>query len=161
MIQKIGDGAPPRGLRLRLYRLPIVLYRLRLGRLLGGRFLLLRHTGRRTGRARQTVLEVVRHDTEARTWYVASGWGERSDWFRNVLARPEAEIEVSGRRWGVQARRLPIEDAEHELADYARRHPAAARMVARLAGYRIDGLPKDIEALARIIPMMAFQRRSA
>jgi hypothetical protein len=64
---------------------------------------------------------------------------------------------VAGRRWDVAARRLPVEKAQHELANYARRHPAAARMVARLAGYRIDGTPEDIEALARIIPMVAFR----
>jgi hypothetical protein len=40
------------------FRLPIYLYRLDLGRLLGHRFLLLVHQGRRSGLLRETALEV-------------------------------------------------------------------------------------------------------
>ena len=47
---------PPRTrLRRALFRAPIWLYRLGLGGLLGGRFLLLTHTGRTSGRPRQVV----------------------------------------------------------------------------------------------------------
>ena len=46
-----------------LVRAPIWLYRLGLGGLLGRRFLLLTYTGRKSGRPRQVVLEVVgRHE---------------------------------------------------------------------------------------------------
>ena len=57
-----------------LLRLPIWLYRLRLGWLLGGRFLLLNHTGRKTGLPRRTVLEIVHHDADNATLFVAAAW---------------------------------------------------------------------------------------
>ena len=53
---------PPRGLLRFLLRLPIWLYQLHLGFLLGHRFLLLTHTGRRSGLLRRTVVEVVSYD---------------------------------------------------------------------------------------------------
>ena len=44
-----------------LFRLPAILYRWRCGWLLGRRFLLLIHVGRRTGKLRRTVLEVIEY----------------------------------------------------------------------------------------------------
>ena len=44
-----------------LFRLPVYLYRCHCGGLLGHRFLLLIHRGRRTGRRYETVLEVMEY----------------------------------------------------------------------------------------------------
>jgi deazaflavin-dependent oxidoreductase (nitroreductase family) len=68
------------------------------GGILGGRFLLLEHIGRKSGRTRQTVLEVVGHDAESGRYVVASGWGTRSDWFQNVERGPRVTVQV-GRHW--------------------------------------------------------------
>lgn len=149
----------PRGLLRSLVRLPIILYRARLGWLLGNRFLMLTHTGRVSGLPRQVVLEVVRHDQEADTFVVASAWGERSDWYRNLVQTPEASITVGRRRLDVIAERLSSEDAADELADYARRYPAAARSLARLMGYPIENVKTDFPALSRQVPLVAFRPR--
>jgi hypothetical protein len=61
------------------FRLPIYLYRLNLGWLLGHRFLLLVHRGRRSGLRRETVLEVVRYNPATKESVVLSAWGERAD----------------------------------------------------------------------------------
>ena len=45
---------PPTGLARVFFRAPITLYRLHLGRLLGGRFLLLNHVGRVSHQPRQS-----------------------------------------------------------------------------------------------------------
>jgi deazaflavin-dependent oxidoreductase (nitroreductase family) len=87
----------PSGLLRLLLRAPIALYRMGLGGLLGGRFLLLSHVGRKTGKTRQALVEVMRHDQESDRYIVASGWGERSDWLRNVQRAPEVTL-VVGRR---------------------------------------------------------------
>jgi hypothetical protein len=62
MPARLSETHPPRGLLRLALRLPIWLYRWRLGWLLGDRFLLLTHTGRKSGLPRQVVLEVVHHD---------------------------------------------------------------------------------------------------
>ena len=149
-MKKLRDVERPRGLRRLLYRLPIAFYRVGLGRLLGGRFLLLEHRGRRSGATRRTVLEVLRRDAASETWYVASGWGERADWYRNLRHDPRAGIRVGSRRVRVEARLLSSEEGEREVLRYGRDHPRAARGVARLLGYEIDGSDADLRALAAL-----------
>ena len=62
------------------FRLPIPLYRARLGSLLGRRFVLINHIGRRTGQQRQVVVEVVERDPQTGAVTVAAGFGKRTDW---------------------------------------------------------------------------------
>ncbi|RPI28328.1 MAG: hypothetical protein EHM70_16815 [Chloroflexota bacterium] len=45
-----------------IFKLPLVLYRLRLGWLLDHRFMQLTHVGRRSGKVRRTVLVVLSFD---------------------------------------------------------------------------------------------------
>jgi deazaflavin-dependent oxidoreductase (nitroreductase family) len=91
--------ARPHG-RLRLgFKLPIALYRARLGRLLGHRFLPLTHRGRKSGKIYQTVLEVVHYDPATRESAALSAWGERADWYQNIVARPAIEVQTGGDRY--------------------------------------------------------------
>ena len=158
MVEKIKDVTPPRGLARLGFRLPIWLYRLGLGGLLGTRFLLLSHTGRKTGWVRQTVLEVVRYDRAATTFIVAAGFGSGSDWYRNIRANPWVTVQCGRRRWKMVADFLSPEQAGEELLDYARRHPVAMRELARFMGYRLDGSPAGIRALGQVLAMVAFRR---
>lgn len=128
-----------------------------MGWLLGHRFVLLTHTGRKSGLARQTVLEIVRYDDVSGACVVASGWGVRSDWVRNVTDHPKIIIQVNNRRTQAVATRLLPEQGARELADYARRHPAALRELAAFMGYRLDGTAEDILDLGRIVPMFIFE----
>jgi deazaflavin-dependent oxidoreductase (nitroreductase family) len=89
MLEEIADHKPPRGFSRLLWRMPNWLFRLRVNRVLGERFLLLHHIGRKSGLYHENVLEVVRHDKASDTYYVALGWGDKSDWFRNVPKMPE------------------------------------------------------------------------
>ena len=89
----ISRPGPLTGLSRTLWRLPILLYRCGLGRLLGQRVMLLTHTGRVSGRPRRAVIEVVQHDEQG--YLAASGFGPRADWYRNVVANPDATIQGS------------------------------------------------------------------
>lgn len=108
-----------------LMRAPVALYRARLGFLLGSRTLMLEHIGRTSGARRYVVLEVVGHPAPD-TYVVASGFGERSQWYRNLMARPRARISVAGRGpRPATARRLPAAEADAALAAYVSRYPRA------------------------------------
>lgn len=161
MVEKVKDVQPPRGLARLAYRLPTWFYRLGLGGLLGTRFLLLSHTGRKSGQERQTVLEVVRYDKETTTFVVAAGFGPRSDWYRNIRANPQVTIDCGRRRWEMTARFLTPGEAGEEMLDYARRHPRALRELARFMGYHLDGSQTDIRALGEMLAMVAFQPRES
>ena len=123
-----GRSRPTGALRL-AFRLPIYLYRLGLGQLLGHRFMLLTHRGRRSGRVYQTALEGVRYDPSLRETVVASGWGERSDWYRNLKAHPALEIRTGRERYAPEQRFLTPEEVYREIVDYERLHPWAVRIV--------------------------------
>jgi deazaflavin-dependent oxidoreductase (nitroreductase family) len=141
-------------------RAPIKLYDWGLGSLLGGRFLLVHHVGRKSGKPRKNVLEVVKHDTERDVYYVAVGFGEKSDWFKNLQKNPDTTIEARRRRLDVRARVLDEEEGGALMADYAKRHPTAARKLMQYCGYEVDGSDADYREVARIgLHFVAFEPR--
>jgi deazaflavin-dependent oxidoreductase (nitroreductase family) len=156
-----GRPAPPSGALLALLRLPAILFRLRLDRLLGHRFLLLVTTGRRTGLRREAVLEVLRYDRTAREAVVVAGWGPETGWFRNLEAGSVREVAIAGRRF-VPAWRLlgPIEAAD-ALADYERRNrairPLVRRVLSGLGGFPYDGSQAARWRLAEVLPFVGLR----
>lgn len=126
---------PPRGWQAFMWRLPIWLYRLRLGWLFGERMLLLHHTGRKSGQLRQAVLEVVKRDGD--DYYIAAGFGRKSHWFQNIEANPHNAIEVGRKKLQVHAEILTPEQSSALMVDYAQRHPKAARRLTQILGYTI------------------------
>ena len=106
-------GPNPRWLRskpagaLRLaFRFPIYLYYLNLGWLLGHSFLLLVHRGRKSGLLRETVLEVILYEPATQESVVLSAWGEKADWYRNVVATSALEVRTVGQRYVPEQRFL-------------------------------------------------------
>lgn len=156
MAERIKDVQPPRGPMRLAWRAPIWLYRLGLGGLLGGRLLLLSHTGRKSGQPRQAVLEVVGRDEATGAYIVASGFGEKSDWYLNVMAHAEVTIQVGSRHMEANARRLPLPQATEILLEYNRRHPAMLRTLAGILGYRTDGSEADVRFFSGVIPLVAL-----
>jgi deazaflavin-dependent oxidoreductase (nitroreductase family) len=108
-------------------RAPIWIYRARLGFLMGSRVLMLEHIGRRSGARRYAILEVVDQPAPGR-YVVASGFGERSQWLRNVRANPSVRVSV-GRQRSRPATARPLDPAEAQAAlrEYARKHPVSWR----------------------------------
>ena len=97
----VKDVQPPAGFTRLAFRIPIHLFRLKLGWLFGSRLLLLNHTGRVSGKPRQSVLEVAERNGDS--YVVASGWGPTAAWYRNVLHNPNVTIQVGTRTIPVTA----------------------------------------------------------
>lgn len=152
----IRDRPPGPVLRAFL-RAPTVLYRAHLGWLLGSRFLCLVHRGRRSGKTRRTVVEVVRFDRRADEVAVVAGWGPHTQWYLNLRAAAPEEIRVGRRRWQRPSQRF-LGEAERVtlLEGYAREHPRAARGLAK--AYGIESLDGDGAAgLAARVRAVAFR----
>lgn len=150
----------PQGLVRLFFRAPIWLYHHRLGGLMGFRFVLLTHTGRKSGLQRQTVLEIVRYDPLTGSCIVASGWGNRSDWSQNILKEPQIIFQIKNRVTPGLAIRLSDDEAGRELVDYATRHPLAMQELARFMGYHLDGTQDDLMALGKLLPLFRFSPQS-
>jgi deazaflavin-dependent oxidoreductase (nitroreductase family) len=156
---KIPD--PPRGFKAIPWRLPIWLYRLKLGWLLGHRFLLLTHTGRISGEPRKAVLEVIQYDKELNTPYVASGFGEKSQWFRNITKTPNVHVQIGSRRFSAIAERLPEVEALRIFKAYHDRYPNAIKNLSKMVGYEIGESEAEMLDFMRLLPVVAFHPQSA
>jgi len=141
-------------------RLPIWLYRLHLGWLLGTRFLLLSHVGRSSGRIHQTVIEVVKHDRASNSFFVVSGWGDKADWFQNIHKNPHVIIESGGHILQAQADDIPFDEAIDILNEYTHRYPIAFKeLTALFLGERMQPGPDASRRLAEKMPMVVFRPR--
>jgi deazaflavin-dependent oxidoreductase (nitroreductase family) len=150
---------PPTGWRRALFRLPIICYRLGVGWVLGTRFVLINHVGRRTGHLHTAVVEVVDHDPDADTCTVASGFGPSADWYRNLLATPDVTIQIGRRTIPVTARALSDDEGADAMAGYAAAHPRTARRIARFMGFEVDGTERDYREVGRAVPFVRFAPR--
>lgn len=108
-----------------LVRAPIWICKVRAGALLGSRVLMLEHIGRISGVRRYVVLEIIEHATSD-GYVVASGFGEKAQWFRNIKANPRVRV-YTGSRAPVPAtaRIMTQQEADRVLRGYANRHPRA------------------------------------
>jgi deazaflavin-dependent oxidoreductase (nitroreductase family) len=152
---------PPRGLLLRLLGLPRYLYRAGLGFLLGHRFLVVVHEGRRSGRRYETPLEVVRYDPVSREATVVAGWGRRTAWLHNVEAGLAREIWIGRARYAPLVRHLDVNEAAAVLERYERHsglpRPLVRAVLSRLLGWRFDGGVDARRRAAEQLPMVAFR----
>lgn len=106
-----------------LVRAPVWMYRAGAGALLGPRLLMVEHIGRKSGIRRNVVLEILGHPS-ADSYLVASGFGERAQWFRNIRADPRVRVYAGSHPPATAiARILTREEADRTLSDYVSRHP--------------------------------------
>ncbi|GLZ02584.1 hypothetical protein Acsp03_00510 [Actinomadura sp. NBRC 104412] len=138
----------------RLARAPIPLFRHGFGWLLGKRIMMLEHRGRKTGRLRYVVLEVV--DREPGALVLVSGYGAASQWFRNVVADPSVRV-WNGRIRGAPARAtiLPPAQTRTRLESYRARNPRSAAALGRILGIaELSGSEQIPEDIAQRLPLV-------
>ena len=154
---------PPHGLLRWFLRAPIMLYRLNLGWLLGERFVLLNHIGRKSGKTHQTVVEVAHHDPTTDTYYIVSGWGYKAQWYQNLCATPAIEIQVGRRKLLVRDETLSPANAVKVLLAYRSKHPTAARELSRVMGIDMStSTPEQLQSIISAkLPVIALHPHSA
>ncbi len=104
-------------------------------------------------------MEVVRYDKARDAYVIASGFGERSQWFQNLLQTPEVSIQVGSRKLAATARRLSAEEGAEEMVDYAHRHASAARQLAGYMGFTVDGSDESYRQVGMAIPFVRLDTR--
>ena len=103
------------------------------------------HVGRTSGLPRYVCLEVVDRPSPD-TVLVASGFGERSQWYRNLRAQPACHVSLGARtRVPARARLMSDEESAAALARYRMAHPRAWRAlrgaIEHAVGHPVSGLP--------------------
>lgn len=126
----------------------LLLWRLGLGSWLnawpevGGRIMVITHTGRKSGLRRQTPVNYAIVDGEI---YCVAGFGQISDWYRNLLAQPQVEVWLPEGWW--MGRADDISDHPERL-HLVRQVLVASGFAARAAG--VDPVGMADEELSKV-----------
>ena len=155
-----SQPSKPSGILIFLFKLPVFIYRLRLGWVFGDKFLMLTHVGRKTGRIRRTVLEVIRHNKSSGENIVVSAYGIKADWYRNILLKPALEIRIGKKKFIPIQRLLAEDEAYDEFIEYERLHPFAVKNLSKLIGIQYDGSENGRKLLVDSFRMVSFRPRS-
>lgn len=153
VIAKKDEKAP--AFMVPLFKLPVFLYRLNLGWLLGMRFMQLTHMGRRSGKIHRTILAVLRFDDKSMEIYAVSAW-KGSDWYYNIQASPALQVESGRVRYVPQQRTLSPEEITTTFVEYRKQHPLFSRIICRIPGWKWDSSYEEFLELARTLHGVAF-----
>jgi deazaflavin-dependent oxidoreductase (nitroreductase family) len=137
------------------FKMPLILYRLGLGWMLGNRFMLLTHQGRRTGRVYRSVLAVLRINNITHEVFAVSPWSS-SNWYSNIQGTPAVEIETGRVRYAPAQRNLSPEEIASLFIEFRRLHPIFSRIISRIPGWNIESSYDEFLELARTLSGVAF-----
>lgn len=144
-----------------LLRAPVYLYRWHLGQLLGKRFMLLTHIGRRTGQPHQTVLEVMEYRKTPPEAIVMSGFGRNSDWLLNLQVNPHPEVDLGSQHFIASYRFLGEDESVQVVANYELQNwfmaPIVRYVLSRLLGWTYRGSEDERRRLVHQLPLLAFR----
>ncbi len=121
-----------------------------------GNIMVLTHTGRRSGLRRQTPVNYAIVDGDV---YCTAGFGQTSDWYRNIKANPNIQIWLPEGWW---------EGLAEEVTDPQKRIPII-REVIRASGFagRLAGLDaatmtdEELDSATRSYPLIHIRRTAA
>lgn len=116
-----------------VFKSPIVLWRLGLGRLAGQHLMLMTIVGRKSGLLRHTVVEY--HSYKDRK-YVIAAW-PKADWYHNLLENPCLTIQTADGSEEVMARRLTTDEELSEAYEVVEHTPLLQKFWQKL-GYKLD-----------------------
>ncbi len=132
-----------------------------MGWLFGHRFLLLTHTGRRTGLKRQTVLEVMEYHREEREAIVMSGFGRNAGWLLNIQASPNPQVTIGREHFTACFRFLDEDEAAGVLERYERKNRlfifVVRYVLSRLLGWKYTGSEAERHRVVEQLPLIGFR----
>ena len=150
----------PFGVLKAVFNAPSWLYRHRLGWIFGRRILVVSHRGRRSGRQYETVLECVVFDKITKESVIASAYGTRADWYRNIRATPALRVRTGRLDYVPDQRFLTPDEARAAAARFCREHPLEARIMPRMLtaiGAAVPPGERDHVEMLAALPMVAFR----
>ncbi len=153
----IEVAKPPRFM-IPIFKLPLILYRAKLGWIFGHRFMLLTHRGRNSGKVRRTVLAVLEFNPDSREIKAISAWSA-SDWYLNIKANPALQVETGFTRYTPIFRIMSPEEIATLFVNYRNKHPVFSAIVCRIPGWNPKSTYEEFLELARTLRGVVFQRR--
>ena len=155
---KALDKRPRRLLKF-FFKVPVLLHKIGLGgweRLVGAQWMLITTIGRKTGKARDVMVDVMDYDKASDTYYIEAAYGARADWYKNIQKDPIFEAQVGRRKFKARAGALSTEGAGEMLVQFYRNKPAYTRSVMAMAGMKFKG-EDDLRELGKNLTLLAVK----
>ena len=141
------------------FKVPVILHKMGLGdweRLIGAQWMLITTKGRKTGKPRDVMVDVMDYDKAADTYYIEAAYGARADWHKNMQSKPIFEAQVGRRKFKARAGALSNEGAGDMLVQFYRHKPAYTRSVMAMAGMKFKD-EDDLRAIGKDLTLLAVK----
>ncbi len=141
------------------FKAPLVMHKLGFGgweRLIGAQWMLITTIGRKTGKRRETMVDVMDYDKENDIYYVEAAYGARADWYKNIQSNPIFEAQVERRKFKARAGALTNEGAGELLVRFYRQKPAYTRSVMAMAGMKFKD-EDELRELGKNLTLLAVK----
>ena len=156
LLTKIVPQKNPGPIFKYIFKIPKYMYRIGLGKLIGGRILILVTTGRKTGKQRETPLEYG-YDEALNAYTVMAGWGGITDWYRNAVANPSVRIRLGGNTYSGVAEKLPDEEVAKMLKAITDKNPNAIRLWSRYSDEPVENTMESLLKASKYFPCLRIR----
>lgn len=139
------------------FKVPLFMHKLGLGgweRLIGAQWMLLTTTGRKTGKRRETLVDVMDYNTTTDTYFIEAAYGAHADWYKNIQAQPIFQAQVGRRKFTANAKELDQQDTGEMLVQFFRRKPAYTRSVMAMVGLKFKD-ENELRALGNKLTLLS------
>lgn len=135
---------------------PQLAYKVGLAHLIGRMVLLLTTTGRKSGLPRVTPLQ---YECLEGVYHVASVFGTRADWVRNLQADPRVQVQVGNRHFSGTAEVITDPGQIADFIQYRRdKHPRLIGAIMRLDGLAANPSREALLDYARSLALVKITR---
>jgi deazaflavin-dependent oxidoreductase (nitroreductase family) len=141
------------------FKAPLFMHKLGLGgweRIIGAQWMLIRTTGRKTGKRRETLVDVMDYNQATDTYYIEAAYGSRADWYKNIKANPTFEAQVGRRKFQANAVELTEKDTGEMLVQFFRRNPAYTRSVMAMVGMKFKD-ENELREIGKNLTLLAVK----
>lgn len=122
-------------------------------RWVGAQWMLITTTGRKTGKHRQVMVDVMEYDKATDTYYIEAAYGARADWYKNIQSNPIFEAQVEHRKFKARAGPLSHVGAAEMLVQFYRHKPDYTRSVMLMAGIKFNN-ESDLRAIGKNLTIL-------
>jgi deazaflavin-dependent oxidoreductase (nitroreductase family) len=116
------------------------MYKLGMGKLLGKRFAMIVHRGRKTGKLNTVIVENAGGGPDSGFVVFVSAYGNKAQWYLNLEKAPAVKLVTDGRTYlAPQHEILGPEETEKAVATYFKQYPGIANFLASKGQYPWPG----------------------
>ena len=141
------------------FKAPLFMHKVGLGgweKIIGAEWMLISTTGRKTGKRRDSMVDVMDYDTSTDTYYIEAAYGSRADWFKNIKANPIFDAQVGRRKFKAQVQELDAAGTGEMLVRFFRRKPAYTRSVMAMVGMKFKD-ENELREMGKNLTLLAVK----